>query len=133
MSQPTTFENQTNFLQMNGNLQAAYPDVYTPEALTALAALAPFNREIKAAMAARTQRRADRYQQQKKITFLDPASYIPRTKVKVQDARDGKFEGAEIPADLQRQWIQGTGPAAKRSTSAASRSTGPTARSPRLG
>jgi malate synthase len=31
----------------------------------------------------------------------------------VQDARDGKFEGAIIPDDLQRQWIQGTGPAAK--------------------
>jgi malate synthase len=31
----------------------------------------------------------------------------------VQDARDGKFEGGEIPADLQCQWIQGTGPAAK--------------------
>ncbi|MCH8127873.1 malate synthase, partial [candidate division KSB1 bacterium] len=26
---------------------------------------------------------------------------------------DGKFIGSEIPADLQRQWIQGTGPAAK--------------------
>ena len=31
----------------------------------------------------------------------------------MKDARDGKFEGAVIPADLQRQWIQGTGPAAK--------------------
>ena len=47
------------------------------------------------------------------MTFLDPESFIPRTKIKVQDARDGKFEGAVIPADLQRQWIQGTGPAAK--------------------
>ena len=28
-------------------------------------------------------------------------------------ARDGKFAGSEIPADLQRQWIQGTGPGAK--------------------
>jgi malate synthase len=31
----------------------------------------------------------------------------------VQDARDGTFAGSEIPADLQRQWIQGTGPGAK--------------------
>ncbi len=31
----------------------------------------------------------------------------------MQDARDGTFEGATIPDDLQRQWIQGTGPAAK--------------------
>ena len=29
------------------------------------------------------------------------------------DARDGKFVGSEIPPDLQRQWIQGTGPGAK--------------------
>ena len=31
----------------------------------------------------------------------------------MKDAREGKFVGAVIPADLQRQWIQGTGPAAK--------------------
>src|SRR5678815_681255 len=33
--------------------------------------------------------------------------------IRDRDARAGKFEGAIIPADLQRQWIQGTGPAAK--------------------
>src|SRR5207253_1621175 len=38
---------------------------------------------------------------------------IPRTKINVQDARAGVFVGSEIPPDLQRQWIQGTGPAAK--------------------
>ena len=27
--------------------------------------------------------------------------------------RDGNFIGSEIPRDLQRQWIQGTGPAAR--------------------
>ena len=31
----------------------------------------------------------------------------------MQEARDGAFAGSEIPADLRRQWIQGTGPAAK--------------------
>jgi malate synthase len=31
----------------------------------------------------------------------------------VQAARDGAFVGSEIPADLQRQWIQGTGPAVR--------------------
>ena len=36
-----------------------------------------------------------------------------RTAIRVQDARDGKFIGSEIPDDLQRQWIQGTGPAAR--------------------
>lgn len=102
-----------NNIILNPNLQEAYPDIYTPETLAALAALAPFNKDIKEAMAARLQRRTDRQQQKKRITFLDPEAYIPRTRIKVQDARDGKFEGAVIPADLQRQWIQGTGPAAK--------------------
>jgi malate synthase len=31
----------------------------------------------------------------------------------VQQAREGGFEGSAIPADLKRQWIQGTGPAAR--------------------
>ena len=31
----------------------------------------------------------------------------------MQDARDGNFDGSEIPPDLRRQWIQGTGPATK--------------------
>ena len=31
----------------------------------------------------------------------------------MQDARDGAFAGSDIPHDLQRQWIQGTGPGAK--------------------
>ena len=31
----------------------------------------------------------------------------------VRDARAGNFEGGEIPVDLQRQWIQGTGPATR--------------------
>ncbi len=35
------------------------------------------------------------------------------TDILVQDARDGKFIGAEIPMNLRRQWLQGTGPAAK--------------------
>ena len=74
---------------------------------------ARFNEEQKAIMEKRTQRRKRRYESGERITFLDPDSLIPRTNIKVQDARDGKFEGAEIPHDLKRQWIQGTGPAAK--------------------
>ena len=94
------------------HLQDLYPDVYTPEALEALSVLASFNKRIKEVMDQRMQRRARR-QQHQRITFLDPQSSIPGTNINVQDARDGKFEGAVIPADLQRQWIQGTGPAAK--------------------
>ena len=103
----------TNNITINGNYQQTYSDVYTPQVLETLSALAHFNKDIKEAMALRLKRREKRQQQNKRITFPDPESFISRTNIKVQDARDGKFEGAVIPADLQRQWIQGTGPAAK--------------------
>src|SRR3954465_2825052 len=45
--------------------------------------------------------------------YIDPQSYIPRTRIIIQDARDGAFVGGGHPADLRLQWIQGTGPAAK--------------------
>jgi malate synthase len=64
-------------------------------------------------MAARIARRLARARDQQRIGFLDPQSMIPRTGIRVQDARDGDFEGGEIPADLRRQWIQGTGPATR--------------------
>ena len=102
----------TNFI-IRDNLAQAYSDVYTPEVLSALASMVPFNKEIKQAMDARIKRRADRQKNSSYINFLDPESTIPGTTIKVKDARDGKFEGAVIPADLQRQWIQGTGPATK--------------------
>ncbi len=95
------------------NLREEYNDVYTPEALNALSKMAHFNKDVKELMNKRIQRRSKRQQNNQRISFCDPESFIPRTKIKVQDARDGKFEGSVIPADLQRQWIQGTGPAAK--------------------
>ncbi|QMW02196.1 malate synthase [Spirosoma foliorum] len=100
-------------ISIRDNLQDIYKDVYTTEALTALSALAHFNTRIKDVMATRMQRRATRQQSQTRINFLDAASTIPGTAITVQDARNGNFDGAVIPADLQRQWIQGTGPAAK--------------------
>ena len=100
-------------ITVRANLLDIYSDIYTPEVLEALDFLTHFNEEVKDMMALRLNRRAERQQQKKRITFLDPSANIPRTTMKVQDARAGKFEGAEIPADLQRQWIQGTGPAAK--------------------
>lgn len=95
------------------NLREEYKDVYTPEALNALSVLAHYNKEVKELMEARIKKRSLRQRTKTRISFYDPESYIPRTKIKVQDAREGKFEGSAIPADLQRQWIQGTGPAAK--------------------
>jgi isocitrate lyase len=100
-------------LRIRDNLEGLYPDIYTPEALAALEYMARFNREQKALMAKRIERRAERARNKERITFLDPSDYIPRTNIKVQDARDGKFIGSEIPKDLRRQWIQGTGPGAK--------------------
>jgi malate synthase len=58
-------------------------------------------------------RRAERARERKRIAFLDPDWTIPRTGLTVRDAREGKFEGGVIPRDLERQWIQGTGPGAK--------------------
>src|SRR5438046_856850 len=100
-------------LEIRGSLENAYADVFTPEAVAALEALAGFDAERKAVMAARIERRAARSRNKQWIAFLDPQATIARTKIKVQDARDGAFTGAAIPSDLQRQWIQGTGPAAK--------------------
>ena len=100
-------------MTIRDNLNEAYNDVYTADVLSALTALAPFNKRIKAVMAARMERRAARYRDKTRINFPDPDSRIPGTDILVQDARAGRFDGAVIPPDLQRQWIQGTGPAAK--------------------
>src|SRR3954468_17022964 len=100
-------------LEIRSNLESVYPDVFTPEAIAALEALSGLDADRKAVMAARMERRAARARNRQRITFLDPEATIARTKIKVQDARAGAFVGSEIPKDLQRQWIQGTGPAAK--------------------
>src|SRR6185436_6636358 len=99
--------------QIRRNLESVYPDVYTKEALDALDALSALDADRKALMAARTARRLARARNKERIRFLDPESTIGRTNIKVKDARAGNFDGSEIPPDLQRQWIQGTGPAAK--------------------
>ena len=103
----------TGKLNYRNGLLEAYRDLYTPEALHALEALAPFNRDRRELMAKRIALRRSRELERRRISFLDPTNLIPRTGIRVQDARDGNFEGSEIPADLKRQWIQGTGPAAR--------------------
>jgi malate synthase len=100
-------------LEIRGNLESAYADVFTPEAVAALEALAGLDADRKAVMAARIERRAARARNKQRIDFLHPQATIGRTTVKVQEARAGNFLGGEIPKDLRRQWIQGTGPAAK--------------------
>jgi malate synthase len=95
------------------NLKEIYEDVYSSDVLHALANMAPFNVEVKKLMKIRLRRRKERSQNGSRITFLNPETNIAGTNIKVSDAREGNFEGAVIPADLQRQWIQGTGPGAK--------------------
>src|SRR5262245_40295935 len=108
----------SRILEIRGNLENDYRDVFTKEAVAALEALAGFDRDRKAVMTARIERRAARARNKQRIAFLDPGATIGRTKIKVQDARDGAFVGSEIPHDLKRQWIQGTGPAARPNSTA---------------
>ena len=107
-------------LQLRAGVDATYPDVYTPEALAALHAVTPLSGERLELMKARAHRRLELAQSRQRIEFLEPGTPIPRTSISVQDARDGNFDGSAIPADLERQWVQGTGPAAKPRASVAS-------------
>jgi len=82
---------------------SAYPEIYSPAAIEALEVLAPLNKDRRELMARRIARRLTRQRGRQRITFLDPQALIPRTAIRVQDARDGNFEGSEIPADLKRR------------------------------
>jgi len=99
--------------EIRADVEATYPDVYTRQVKDALVALAPLDGDRKALMQARIERRAERARVRRPIGFLPADATIGRTTIAVRDARDGKFAGSEIPADLQRQWIHGTGPATK--------------------
>jgi malate synthase len=100
-------------LQVRGNLTRTYDDIFRSDVIGVLNDLAPFDVERRAIMQARLDRRNRRHHHRERIRFLDATATIARTPIRVQDARDGKFAGSEIPPDLQRQWIQGTGPAAR--------------------
>ena len=100
-------------IEIRGDLAQQYPDVLTPEAIGVLEALAKLDPERKALMATRIERRSARFRNKRRIEFLDPKQRIPRTDLRVQEAREGRFTGSSIPADLTRQWIQGTGPATR--------------------
>ena len=104
---------KTPALEIARAVEREYADLFTPEAKTTLAALARFEPARRVLMQERMTRRAERAAKKERIAFLDPNSVIPRTTINVRDARDGKFAGPEIPHDLKRQWIQGTGPAAR--------------------
>ena len=100
-------------LEVRGNLLHTYVDVLTPAAMDAMLALAPLDHERQELMAERLRRRRARAQGRLPIAFPSPDSTIPGTDLPVRDARAGQFSGGDIPADLRRQWIQGTGPATR--------------------
>lgn len=100
-------------LELRPGVQERHGDVLTPAALDALHALAGFNADRRRLMRERIERRAARARDGRRIDFLDPSALIARTKLTVAQARAGDFAGAPIPPDLQRQWIQGTGPGAR--------------------
>jgi malate synthase len=100
-------------LEIRPGLEAAYPDVYTPQALEALAALSALDETRRGLMQSRIDRRLARARGGQRLDFLEAGATIGGTDLTVQQAREGQFAGSEIPADLQRQWVQGTGPATR--------------------
>jgi malate synthase len=81
--------------------------------MAALHALAPFEHTRQQLMTTRLTRRGVRAKERRRIAFLDPNLHLSGTSMTVRDAREGRFVGSAIPHDLTRQWIQGTGPAAR--------------------
>lgn len=100
-------------LAIRNGILPAYDDVLSPPVLAALEVMAPLDLERKRMLRERIERRTARLREGRGLAFPDPSTKIARTALTVQQARDGAFEGAPIPTDLQRQWIQGTGPATK--------------------
>ena len=65
-------------------------------------------------MRARIARRAERARTQAADRVSRPRQHDrPERASRSRTPATARFEGSEIPADLQRQWIQGTGPAAR--------------------
>jgi malate synthase len=102
-----------NGLEIRAGVDRAYSDVFTPEAIAALQALQTLDARRMDLMRARLERRRRREERRERITFLPADGVIGGSTISVADARAGRFAGSEIPADLRRQWVQGTGPAAK--------------------
>jgi malate synthase len=100
-------------LRIRAGVLDAYRDVLTTAALDAIAALAPLDERRRDLMRVRIARRTRRQREREPIDFLPDDATIGGTSITVRDARAGHFDGGIVPPDLQRQWIQGTGPAAR--------------------
>jgi malate synthase len=91
----------------------SFGDVLGPGVLAALAAVGTLDEDRRRLMSARLSRRAARARDRQPFAFQAPGDLIPRTQITVAAARAGEFDGSPIPPDLERQWIQGTGPATR--------------------
>lgn len=100
-------------LELRSGIREQYGDIWTDAAVDVATALAVFEPDRRRLMRERVERRAARSREHRRIEFLAPDTRIPRTSLTAADARAGRFVGSLIPHDLKRQWIQGTGPAAK--------------------
>ncbi len=100
-------------LHISPDKLASYHDIFSDEVWDALEALSPLNELQKQLMADRNRRRSERIKQGVSPDFLPPDAEIGPQQMRVSDIRAGSFVASTIPPDLQRQWIQGTGPAAK--------------------
>jgi malate synthase len=105
--------NTIGSLRLRAGVLDDYRDVLTPGALETISALASFDARRRALMRSRIERRARRQRDRERIDFLPAGAMIGGTGIAVRDARAGQFDGGPIPDDLQRQWIQGTGPATR--------------------
>lgn len=92
---------------------ARFGDVLGPGVLAALVEVGKLDVDRRRIMSERLARRAARAREHRPMTFQDPGALIPRTAITVAAARAGQFDGGPIPHDLERQWIQGTGPATR--------------------
>ena len=102
-----------NTVQIPAHLKEAFKTVITPEAEAALQAIAPLHQKQQELMHKRTKRRAYRIANGHTPNFLAPDTLIGHRKLKVEDIRQGDFCSSIIPQELQKQWIQGTGPATR--------------------
>ena len=100
-------------LRLRAGVLDNYRDVLTPSALDTISVLAPLGARRRALMQSRIDRRTRRQRNHERIDFLPADATISGTSITVRDARAGNFDGGVLPDDLQRQWIQGTGPAAR--------------------
>src|SRR5688572_1358472 len=90
-----------------------FPDLLDGDALSVLAELAALDEPRRELMSARLRRRSQRARDGEPIGFLDGSSIVAGAGITADAARAGRFEGAPVPRDLARQWIQGTGPATR--------------------